>query len=219
MPIRPFTIILILYNVYSEHKGLSVWFTQIQCSHSMCQALHPSTAKLAERPWVAAEDWTGFTRLDVIRPGNNHKYLNRRNCLESNESDAHFSFFCLLAVGAINLIARLKARFWSNPAGDLISRPYTGRLCEQILADWQHVKLKSCQYRTSLVGATDPLCLRAAVSRPPKRKTCTGVGGGLSNPKYPPSPASFLRQNNQNDRAASRPPLRFARNLCTFLYP
>ncbi len=73
--------------------------------------------------------------------------------MELNESDEHFSFFCLLAVGAINLIARLTARFWSNPAGDLISRPYTGRLCEQILADCQHVKLKSCQYRTSLVGA------------------------------------------------------------------
>ena len=75
-------------------------------------------------------------------------------CLELNESEAHFSFVCLLAVGAINLIARLTARFWSNPAGDLISRPYTDRLCEQILADWQHVKSKSCQYRTSLVGAT-----------------------------------------------------------------
>ncbi len=70
--------------------------------------------------------------------------------LELNESDAHFSSVCLLAVGAINLIFRLTARFWSNPAGDLISRPYTGRLCEQILADWRHVMSKSCQYRTNL---------------------------------------------------------------------
>ncbi len=64
--------------------------------------------------------------------------------LEFNESDAHFSSVCLLAVGAINLIARLTMCFWSNPAGDLISRPYTGRLCEQILADRQHVKSNSC---------------------------------------------------------------------------
>ncbi len=36
--------------------------------------------------------------------------------LELNESDAHFSLVCLLAVGAINLIARLTARL-EQPSG------------------------------------------------------------------------------------------------------